>query len=286
MPNYSGMWNLVQQLQAVAAGNWPLPPFSSYNPAPSTINTFTANSTFAAGISNCQSLVLSFDGTKAFAADFGSTTVSQYALATPYEISTASFTKSYTPGTTYYTYNSGTFFSTDGTKMFVIAIGGTAGIHQYSVATAFDVGSVTYQTSIARADANAGCMSYDGLNLYITDANSTCFWYTMTTPFDISTATLQSSTSLGSSSNGFQVTSISTDGSWLVLVEGISSNGVIRLLSLSTPFNPATASVSQTLSPGLPGFMCWAFFNQAQTRMYLATTGTSIGANSFRQYNR
>lgn len=26
MPNYSGVWNLTQQLQAVAAGNWPLPP--------------------------------------------------------------------------------------------------------------------------------------------------------------------------------------------------------------------------------------------------------------------
>ena len=24
MPNYSGMWNLVQQLQATAAGNWPV----------------------------------------------------------------------------------------------------------------------------------------------------------------------------------------------------------------------------------------------------------------------
>jgi hypothetical protein len=28
MPNYSGVWNLVSQLQAVAAGNWPVPPLS------------------------------------------------------------------------------------------------------------------------------------------------------------------------------------------------------------------------------------------------------------------
>ena len=26
MPNYSGSWNLVQQMQAVAASNWPNPP--------------------------------------------------------------------------------------------------------------------------------------------------------------------------------------------------------------------------------------------------------------------
>ena len=26
MPNYSGSWNLVQQMQAVAASNWPIQP--------------------------------------------------------------------------------------------------------------------------------------------------------------------------------------------------------------------------------------------------------------------
>ena len=28
MPSYSGVWNLVQQLQAVAAGNWPIAPLA------------------------------------------------------------------------------------------------------------------------------------------------------------------------------------------------------------------------------------------------------------------
>jgi len=40
MPNYSGVWNLTQQLQAVAANNWPAPPpialFGGGSTAPSS----------------------------------------------------------------------------------------------------------------------------------------------------------------------------------------------------------------------------------------------------------
>ena len=69
MPSYSGVWNLTQQLQAVAAGNWPAPPLSG------DIGLFAGGDTSGAGLINAISYVLI--ASTGNAQDFGDLTTSR-----------------------------------------------------------------------------------------------------------------------------------------------------------------------------------------------------------------
>lgn len=70
MPSYSGVWNLTQQLQAVAAGNWPAPPLSGVG-------------LFGGGFTGANTNVIDYItiATTGNATDFGDLTTATYSLA-------------------------------------------------------------------------------------------------------------------------------------------------------------------------------------------------------------
>lgn len=84
-------------------------------------------------------------------------------------------------------------FSTDGTKFYVLN-STTATIYQYSMPTAFDIGAASYdnkQRSISAQETSPKSIAFstDGTKMYAVGSNSYVRYYTLSTPWDITTAT-------------------------------------------------------------------------------------------------
>ena len=146
-------------------------------------------------------------------------------------------------------------FKSDGTKMYVIGSASDA-VHQYSLSTAWDVSSAAYDSvSFSVATQSAGpvdlVFGLGGTKMYVLNAsNDTIYQYTLSTAWDISTASYDSKT--------FAVTSQETlpygitfkpDGTTMYAV-GTTSDTVFQY-TLSTAWDISTASyASKSLSVG------------------------------------
>ena len=135
--------------------------------------------------------------------------------------------------------------STDGTKMYVLDYNGI--IYQYSLSTAYDVSTASYDSvslNISGVEANAQniIISPDGLNLYFVGfANDRLYQYTMSTAFDLSTASSASKSLSFSSQDGIPYgVAFNNDGTKLFMVGGI--NDYAYQYSLSTAYDVSTGS--------------------------------------------
>ena len=84
-------------------------------------------------------------------------------------------------------------FSTDGTKMYVLN-STAATIYQYSMPTAFDIGAAVYDSksktiSAQETTPTSFAFSTDGTKMYAVGNSSYVRYYTLSTPWDVSTAT-------------------------------------------------------------------------------------------------
>ena len=160
------------------------------------ISTSSYSAQFSIGTQENQPQGLAFDtyGTKMFIVGYQGDDVNEYDLSTPFQISTATFSQ------TFSILNqtdvvSDIRFNGDGTKMF-IASSNPSKIFQYSLATGFDVSTANYdskeldvsskQTSCQGLEFNS-----DGSRMFISGATSsgTINAYNLSTRFDITTAT-------------------------------------------------------------------------------------------------
>lgn len=102
--------------------------------------------------SNARSIFIKPDGTKMYLLgnDSFDDTVYQYSLSTAWDVSTASYdSKSYNANGQDGSVR-GVWFKTDGTKMYIMGDAGNA-VYQYSLSTAWDVSTVSYDSEIGRA---------------------------------------------------------------------------------------------------------------------------------------
>ena len=134
----------------------------------------------------------------------------------------------------------------DGTKLYVMGQDNDS-IFQYSLSTAFDLSTASYDSvsfSVNSQEATpwAGTFSLDGGKLYVIGGvNNTVFQYTVSTPFDLSTASYDSvSFSVASQSLISKCIEISTDGTKMYVSDDNSDS--IYQYSLSTAFDLSTAS--------------------------------------------
>ena len=137
-------------------------------------------------------------------------------------------------------------FNNDGTKMYIL--GGTNDtIYQYSLSTAFDLSTASYDSvsfSVASQDTIPHDLVFNsvGTKMYLVgSANNSVYQYTLSTAFDLST-TSYDSVSLSVTSQDTDPASIAfnNDGTKMY-VSGFSSNSVYQY-SLSTAFDLSTAS--------------------------------------------
>ena len=138
------------------------------------------------------------------------------------------------------------FFKPDGTKMFISG-GINSSIFQYSVSKPWNINSASYDSvsfSVAAQDTSMQSVFFkdDGTKMYIAGfANSSVFQYSLSSAWDLSTASYDSvSFSVASQDAQPQSVFFKPDGTKMFILGGI--NGSVFQYSLSTPWNISTAS--------------------------------------------
>ena len=191
-------------------------------------------------------------GTRVFVVDNTTDTVYQYNLTTPWDASTASYASKSLPIWSETGVPHDMNISADGTKMFIAGAGAssTVKIWQYSFSTASDVSTASYDSKVfdvtAQVTGRAPTIFIDasGTRLYVCDtgaANGYVYQYTMSTAFDISTASYDSkSLNISTNSTTASGLSLSLDGTKMFVLDFTSD--YIFQYTLSTPWDVSTGS--------------------------------------------
>jgi len=140
----------------------------------------------------------------------------------------------------------GAGFKPDGTKMYVTSASGD-NVYQYTLSTAWDVSTASYDSVVFNLTSQDGtpegvAFNDDGTVMYVLGANNdTVFQYTLSTAYDISTASYASkSLSLASQGTGMQGFYIKPDGTSLYAQD--ASSDTVYQYSLSTAYDVSTGS--------------------------------------------
>jgi DNA-binding beta-propeller fold protein YncE len=190
-------------------------------------------------------LAFSNDGTRMYIVGYVTDSVYEYRLAGPYSIQPkytgASLSVSGQGADPY-----GIAFNNDGTKMYIVESTNDS-VHQYSVSTAFDLSTASYDSvsfSLASQDTNPREIIFnnDGTKMYMVgNASNSVHQYSLSTAFDLSTASYDSvSFSVASQESGPQGITFNNDGTKMYIVGFISDS--VHQYSLSTAFDLSTAS--------------------------------------------
>lgn len=223
-------------------------------------------------------LVFNGDGTKLFITGYPAG-VGYYSLSTAYDISTATYVNSFSvrPQEIYTT---GLRFNADGTKLYIIGYN-TDKVYQYTLSTAYDITTASYDSvsfSVASQDSLPYGLSFNssGTKLYVLgDSTDTIYQYSLSTAYDISTASYDSvSFSVSSQDTSVRDLFFNGDGTKLYVVG--NSNDSVFQYTLSTAYDLSTASydsVSLNVS-GQTTLPYGGTFNDDGTKFYLSTTTT------------
>ena len=225
-------------------------------------------------------VVFNSDGTKMYIVGQVSDTVHQYSLSTAYDLSTASYDSVSLSVSAQDAVATGIAFNNDGTKMY-IAGNTNDNIFQYSLSTAFDLStasydSVSFSVSSEETALSGVVFNSDGTKMYIVGFNGDeVNQYSLSTAFDISTASFDSVTfSVASQDLTPENLVFNTDGTKMYIVG--STNDTIYEYVLSTAFDLSTASYNAvsfsvgTEDAGPTGIA----FNSDGTKMYISGRNT------------
>ena len=185
------------------------------------------------------------DGTKLYLLGASNDAVYQYSLSTAYDLSTMSYDSVSFDPTSQDTSVYSLALNNDGTKMFLVG-SSTDAVYQYSLSTAYDLSTMSYDSvsfSVAsQATVPTGVrFNTDGTKMFVIDfTNSAVYSYTLSTGFDLSTASYDS-VSL-SITNGGQYLGLQFNPSGTKLYVVGRVDDVTYQYGLSTAFDISTAS--------------------------------------------
>lgn len=192
-----------------------------------------------------QSVVFKSDGTKMYSAGYNNS-VYQYSLSTAWQVSTATYDNvSFSHyANTSENYCRCAIFNPDGTKMY-IAGSSTDRVWEFGLSTAWDISTASYNSNfdLNPPDSVVTTVAFnnDGTKMFMVGANTDkVYEYSLSTGFDVTTATL--------SSNSFSVSSqestplgmvFNNDGTKMYIC---GTTDKIHEYDLSTGFDISTAS--------------------------------------------
>jgi sugar lactone lactonase YvrE len=176
----------------------------------------------------------------------GGTSVYQYTLTTAWEITTASYASKTFDFSTEEATPTGIAFSADGTKMFMV---GTTDdiVEQYTLSTPWDVSTATadaVQLDVSSEDTAPEGITFGngGLKLYVVgNTNNSIFEYTLTTAYDLSTASYASKTISVASEDTNPVSVAFSSAGTAMFVAGSETDAVYQY-TLSTAWDCSTAT--------------------------------------------
>jgi hypothetical protein len=282
--NNSGTWQYNNNA-GVEAG---------YQLASASYNSKFLNSGASSGFSSVWGIHFNTNGTKVFVVSTGSTdAVYEYDLSTAYDISTASYNNVSFNVNSQLTNPKGLDFNSDGTKMYLVGQDNDT-VYQYTLSTGFDLSTASYANksfSVSSQEATPYSVLFNntGSKMYINgNSNDTLYQYSLSTNFDVSTASYNSvSYNLNSVNSNPRQSVFNSDGTKLYNV----GTEYVFEFSLSTAYDISTISYNnvnyrfyQIIGDGSGVGLA---FNPDGTKMYVAGGDTvkvyqfSTGASSY-----
>jgi len=177
------------------------------------------------------------DGTIFYTISADTQRVNQFILTTPYDISTATFSK-YTSVSGYYNIK----FKPDGTRFYITDYSmGNSRVVQYELSTPWDITTVsTYvYKNVTNSNYRSLSFSSDGTKMYTSGSSNIFYQYTLSTPWDATTATFSTSITL----NAYFGSSFDDTGTSFYIYD---TGGTIYQYTLSTPWDISTATLHNT----------------------------------------
>lgn len=225
-----------------------------------------------------QDIDFNSDGTKMFIVGSSNANIYAYTLSTGFDLSTASFATSFNVGGQDSVPRAVTF-SGDGTKMFVSG-DINANIYEYTLTTGFDLStasynSVSFDVSTQDSSPRGLASNSDGTKFYVSgNQNDNIYEYTLSTGFDLSTASTNNviSFDLSNQSNVINGIKFNGDGTKLFMV----GDSVFEY-TLSTGFDLSTASTNNVISFDLSNQETGPSgldFNSTGTKMFIVGNAT------------
>ena len=190
--------------------------------------SFTDAFSVAAQEAGPAGIAFNTDGTKMFIAGYGGDEVNEYTLSTGFDVSTASYSQNFSVASQETTPRA-VRFNADGTKMFIVGVTGDS-VYQYALSTGFDVSTASYTQAFSIAgqetEPNGLAFNTDGTKMFVTgetgqDVNE----YTLSTGFDISTASFVDSFSVSGQETEPRGITFNTDGTKMFII-GSASDAV------------------------------------------------------------
>lgn len=221
-----------------AGSNIPLPAIN-FAKLPNIANV-SDTVTRSLSINDIQGMVFNDDGSRLFV--LNASAVNQYSLSTNYDLSSASLNAQFSISDQE-TSARGLAFNNIGTRLYVI--GATREVNVYRLTLGYDISTASYNSVITTItdDSSPTDLAFndDGTKMYVLgDTNDSLYEYLLSTSFDPSTATLESTLALGASITGPQGISFTQDGSSFFLVD----NAQIRIyqFDMASSFDVSTAT--------------------------------------------
>jgi len=229
------------------------------------------------------SVAFNNDGTKMYIVGLINDRVYQYSLSTGFDVSTASYDNVSLSIASQDGFPRALTFSADGTKMYLLGDGADI-VYQYSLSTAFNLSTASYASvsfSLVSQDPNPRQIVFnpDGTKMYMVGfTNDNVHQYTLSTAFDVSTASYDSvSFSVASQDTTPMSILFNEDGAKMYMLGNTTDS--IYQYSLSTAFDISTLSydgVSLSVASqeiNLEGMT----FSADGTKMYIiGTSGDSV----------
>ena len=196
-------------------------------------------------------LAFSSDGTKFFVTGYQGSDVGEYSMSTAWDVSTASYTDAFSVSSQTGTGAHGLAFNTDGTKMFVGSYNSNS-IHEYGLSTGFDVSTASYTDafSVSSQDTEPRGLAFstDGTKMFITgNTGDTIEEYTLSTGFDVSSASHTDSMDVSSYDNNPRGITFNDDGTTM-FYHG-QQNDKIHSWKLSTGYDLSTGTYNNWIKP-------------------------------------
>ena len=238
-------------------------------------NTFVSGVSSSTNANVSNSLFFKPDGTKMYTIDTGNDRILQYALSTPWDISTALYDSAFFSASSQDSVPYEIFFKPDGTKMYIIGLTNDS-VYQYSLSTPWDISTALYDSeffSVSSQDSvpNGIFFKPDGTKMYISGfTNDSVYQYSLSTPWDISTSVYDDlffdySALIPSSAGIF----FKPDGTKMYII-GLANDSVYQY-SLSTPWDISTSVYDDLFFDvsGLISSSAGIFFKSDGTKMYI-----------------
>ena len=189
------------------------------------------------------------DGLKMYVVGASDLKIYEYNLSTAWNVATAVFLQSFSVSSQEASPQA-VFFKPDGTKMYIVGSNGDD-VNEYDLSTAWDISTAIYLQvfSVATQETFPTGLFFkpDGLTMYVVgNASDSVHEYTLSTAWDISTATFLQSFSVSAQEINPTGLFFKPDGTKMYIV---GSNGDdVNEYTLSTAWDISTASFVQVFS--------------------------------------